>query len=136
MLKYKGMSVEEVLELGNVALVDGMKNSMQSKKSREKKNAEVVAECVEIIEKLDAWKKDNGFVKNKGKRGKWDGVEIAGLSDGDLADMYEDMYSRRWYHGKVGNRKELAEIEQVLDEIKMEKKRRFKEKLMEELQEK
>lgn len=131
MLKYKNMSVDEVLEMGNIVLVDGMINSVSSKKSRNRKDEEIVMECEETLKKLNEWKMENGCVKSA-KRGKYEDVEIESLSDEDLAGMYESLYSRRCYYRKVDVKK-FAEIERKIDEVKAEKKRRMLKKLSEEL---
>ena len=122
MLKYKGMSVAEVLEMGNVVVIDGMINSVNSKKSRNRKDEEIVKECVEVLEKLNEWKIQNGCVKSA-KRGKYEDVEISSMSDEDLAGMYESLYSRRCYYRKVDVKK-FEEIERKIEEVKVEKTRR------------
>ena len=122
MLKYKDMTCEEVMEIGNVALVDGMINSVNSKKSRNRKNEEIVKECVEVINRLNEWKRENGCVKSA-KRGKYDNVEISLLSDEDLDGMYESLYSRRDYWKDL-DAKKYQEICEKLEEVKSEKKRR------------
>lgn len=122
MLKYKDMSVNEVLEIGNVVLVDGMINSVNSKKSRNRNDEEIVKECVEILQRLNEWKMQNGYVKSA-KRGKYEDVEISQMSDEDLAGMYESLYSRRCYYRKV-DAKKFEEIERRIDEVKAEKTRR------------
>ena len=131
MIKYKNMSVEEVLEMGNVGLIDGMINSVNSKKSRNRKDKEVVKECENVLKMLNEWKVKNGCVKSA-KRGKYEDVDISQMSDEDLAGMYESLYSRRCYYRKV-NVKKFEEIEQKIDEVKAEKKRRMIKKLSEEI---
>lgn len=131
MLKYKGMSVDEVLEMGNAALVDGMINSVSSKKSRNRGDVDVVKECVEVLDRLNEWKEKNGLKSEGGKRGKYEGVEIESLNDGDLSGMYESLYSRRCYYGKVGNKKKVQEIEELIAEIKRVRTARKIEKLKE-----
>ncbi len=131
MIKYKNMSVEEVLEMGNVGLIDGMINSVNSKKSRNRKDKEVVKECEDVLKMLNEWKVKNGCVKSA-KRGKYEDVDISQMSDEDLAGMYESLYSRRCYYRKV-NVKKFEEIERKIDEVKAEKKRRMIKKLSEEI---
>lgn len=132
MLKYKNMSVEEVVELGNVVLVDGMINSVNSKKSRNRNNEEVVKECKEVLEKLNNWKMENGFVKS-GKRSKYESVVVGEMSEEDLNGMYESLYSRRSYYIKIGNSVKVKEIEEKIEKVKEEKKVRSYEKMKKEL---
>lgn len=134
---YKNMDCAEVLS-GKAGLevsadfVDGMYNSVSCKKSRNRNNEEVVKECVEILQMIGEWKMQNGCVKSAGKRGKYDSVDIAELSDEDLSKMYESLASRRCYY-RDNNAKKYAEINQRYDEVKAERKRRSIAKMMESL---
>lgn len=126
MLKYKGYSVEEIISMGNVVLIDGMINSVNSKKSRNRNSKEVVEECDKVLDMLKGWKEDNGFIK-VGKRGKYEGINIKEMSEEEISGYYESLYSRRWYYEKVGNKKKLEEVEGMIEEVKKVKLQRKRE---------
>lgn len=134
---YKNMDCVDVLT-GNVEFevsvdfVEGMYNSVSCKKSRNRNDEEIVKECVEILDMISEWKVKNGCVKNVGKRGKYDDVDITKMSDEDLSKMYESLASRRCYYRK-NNVKKYEEINRRYDEVKEERKRRGIKKMMESL---
>lgn len=134
---YKNMDCAEVLsgKAGfevSVDFVDGMYNSVSCKKSRNRNDEEIVKECEEILKMINEWKMQNGCVKNVGKRGKYEDVDITEMSDEDLSKMYESLASRRCYYRK-NNVKKYEEINRRYDEVKEERKRRSIKKMMESL---
>lgn len=130
MIKYKGYSVDEVLKSGNVCVIDGMINSVSSKKSRYRGDKEIVKECENVLKKLNEYKEKNGLKKENGKRGKYDEVKsLEELSKEELDGMYESLYSRRCYYRKRGDNKRLKEVESRIEEIKKERLKRKRKEL-------
>ena len=116
-----------------IEFVSGMKNSVRSKKSRNKKDREIVRECEEILDLIKKWEEERGIGKKEGNRGKYEGVEIKNLSDDDLSGMYESLYSRRSYYIKGGNSKKVKELDRKIEEVKNERRERKINKIREEM---